>query len=201
MMLEFSNYNEQKYVTVKGLRIPHYYAKKEIEGDGKRLLIESVKVNGVKKPIVINTYPGREGIIIDGAEIYKISLGLGIEELPCYCLDVPQEKEKELHYLFSTNVREYSIDEIINQLSQEYLDLFADMRIPKELHNDIFEVADEELKIDEVLDLQRIKSFPLRFQEKYGDYPKKLQGITGAKSQNEAIVKLIIDVVEGRISL
>jgi hypothetical protein len=200
--LKFTTYGNQLFVNTQSLQVSDYYAKREIEGENKKLLIEGVKVNGVKRPIVINTYPGREGVIIDGVEIYKISCELNICELPCYLVEVTEEKEKELHYLFSIKTREYSIDNIIEQLkaNQDYFSFFKGFKIPGTSHDDIFNDAAKML-LNGDKNFNRIKGFPLRIIDKYKSYPEKLKVLMGAKSQNEAIVKLIVEVVEGRISL
>jgi hypothetical protein len=166
------------------------------------LLKHSILTHGVKQPIVINTYPGREGIIINGVEVYKISKAFGIYEIPCYDLYVPIEVEKEFHYLFSIKCREYSIADIITELkNRQYLDYFTQGNVSNAMNTDAFNKGEAVLKDKNNLIQPRKNSFLLRFDDSFNGYLLRLQEMLGTKSQNEALLKLILDAVEGRIVL
>lgn len=195
-------YGDCPYVEVNNLRKPGYYKKKTIEGTHQSQLRQSISLNGVKRPLVINEYPDREGVIIDGVETWKISKELNIVDLPVYVLNVPEEKEREIHYLLSIKCNEYhqtDIEAVIEKLKAPYEGYFD--KLPKLLEPE-FEPIDLDLKANDLNNIQlRKHTFPLRLDEQYKEYPEKLQQLIGAKSRNEAIVKLIVLAVEGGIAL
>jgi len=200
--LQIEIYGDQKFIATADLKIPAYYAKAEIEGYGNDLLKQSISAMGVKQPIVINTYPGREGTIINGVEVYKISKALGIYELPFYDLYVPLELEKEFHYLFSIKCREHRIEDIIEQLRKsDYLSYFKQISNSTTLPTSIIDKGNSEFKKDSENAQHRKMSFLLRYDTSFEGYLEKLQKLLNAKSQNEALLTLIIDAVEGRINI
>lgn len=193
-------YGDKQFVAVSDLRIPEYYSKSEIEGENRNALYESIRVNGVQRPIVINTFPGREGVIIDGTEVYVISKELGIYDIPCYELCLCQEKEMEHHYLFSINCNEYTIEEILEHIkSKKYGDYFTGIGGLATYHDEVFGAGKEALAVNQKKIQHRKHSFLFRYDDAHKGYLEILTQMLDAKSQNEALLKLIVEVVEGRI--
>lgn len=64
---------------------------------------------GIVDPLIVNTYEGRENIIVGGHQRRRIAKQLGYAQVPCIevCLDV--EREKELNLRLSKNMA--SVDE------------------------------------------------------------------------------------------
>ena len=56
---------------------------------------KSLESFGFVQPIVVNTFPGREGVIVGGNQRAKVAIDMGMESVPCWevCLDPQQEKE------------------------------------------------------------------------------------------------------------
>lgn len=72
---------------------------KELEG-----IRQSVQTFGIVDPFVVNTYDGRENVIINGHQRKIVYQELGIEDVPCVEVCLPLEEEKELNIRLSKNV-------------------------------------------------------------------------------------------------
>jgi hypothetical protein len=202
MNLEINYYGQQSYVAVKDLSVPAYYAKKQIEGHASDLLKKVIDEEGIKSPIVINTHVGREGVIVKGVQRYLIAQKLGIYDLPFYAIEVDESQERHYHYFLSIQSHEYSIEQIIEHLKSKRFESYFefDTSNNQALHKTIFNKAGNKL-LGVVPNQERRHTFPLRLNEAYKDYPKKLQELLKTKSMNEAIIKMMVEVVEGRIVL
>jgi hypothetical protein len=195
-------YGDKQFVAISDLIIPEYYSKSEIEGENRKGLYESIRVNGVQRPIVINTFPEREGVIIDGTEVYIISKELGIYDIPCYELCVPQETEMEYHYLFSITCNEYTIEEILEHIKgKNYGDYFTGIDGLTTYHDEVFGAGKEALAVNRKQIQHRKHSFLFRYDDAHKGYLETLTQMLDAKSQNEALLRLIVEVVEGRIAI
>jgi hypothetical protein len=68
--------------------------------DMTRQQFEEVKTSlssfGVVEPAIVNTFPGRENVIVSGNHRVSAALELAWEDYPCYEVSLDQEKEKEL---------------------------------------------------------------------------------------------------------
>ncbi len=62
------------------------------------------------EPIVVNTFKGREGVIIGGHQRFKIMQSLGESEVPCIEIAIPLEKEKELNIRLNKNTGDFDFD-------------------------------------------------------------------------------------------
>lgn len=71
----------------------------------------SIMEFGIVDPLLINTYEGRENIIIGGHQRKRIAIELGFEECPCIELCLAPDDEKELNLRLSKNTA--SIDEAL----------------------------------------------------------------------------------------
>ena len=79
---------------------------KELEG-----IRQSITEFGIVDPFVINTYEGRENVIINGHQRKIVYEELGFTEVPCVEVCLPLEAEKELNLRLSKNV--VGIDEAL----------------------------------------------------------------------------------------
>ena len=82
-------------------------------------LTESIKKFGLVDPIIVNSAPNRENIVIGGHFRMKIARDLGYKEVPVYYINLPDiEKEKELLFLkicAQIKFNEYKKDRSDNQ--------------------------------------------------------------------------------------
>lgn len=70
---------------------------------------------GTLEPAVINTYPGRENIIISGHQRLKVAKRLGMKEYPCLEVSFPPEKEREANIRMNRNSGEWDFDLLANE--------------------------------------------------------------------------------------
>jgi len=145
------------YVPLQSLRAsehnPRKWSKEQTEA-----LKESILRYGIVDPLLANSAPGREGIVIGGHFRLAVIKELKIEEVPVVWLNIPNlEKEKELNIRLNKNTGEFDWDILaefdedvladIGFSSQELDDIFELEDIPE-----IFNLADElkKLKIDRI---------------------------------------------------
>ena len=71
----------------------------------------SIERYGLVDPLIVNSAPGREGVIIGGNFRAKVSGELGIQDVPVIYINIPDlEREKELNLRLNRNVGEFSWD-------------------------------------------------------------------------------------------
>lgn len=80
--------------------------------------ISDVQIEHLKKslinfdcvePIVINTFAGREGIIVGGHQRLKVMKEMGVVDVPCIEVSLPIEKEKELNIRLNKNTGDFDL--------------------------------------------------------------------------------------------
>lgn len=71
----------------------------------------SVETFGIVDPLIVNTYPGRENIIVGGHQRKRIAKSMGFSEVPCVEVYLTPDREKELNLRLSKNTA--SIDEAL----------------------------------------------------------------------------------------
>ena len=81
----------------------------------------SIEQFGFVEPIVVNTYKGREGVIIGGHQRYRIAKDLGFKEIPCVELNVDIEQEKEINIRLNKNTGEFDFDLLANNFERDFL--------------------------------------------------------------------------------
>ncbi|HTI60381.1 ParB N-terminal domain-containing protein [Mucilaginibacter sp.] len=197
--MKYNYYNEALYVEVKTLSIPEYYNKKEIEGENEKLLFDCFENDGIKEPLIINSHPKRLGKIINGVKRFEYAKRKGIVDVPVYFLYLDETDEKRIHYELSIVTREYCIAEIIEYLQQKCLTYIIPNDSQSREFDGLLRQAHKKYEAAPEDNQIRKSTFPLRLSSEFKNYPEKLQKMYGSKSQNEAIVKLLTDAVEGRI--
>jgi len=70
-------------------------------------LKESIKRFGIVDPLVVNSYPGRENIIIGGTQRWKIARELGHKKIDVVYVSLDEEKERELNLRLNRNLGEW----------------------------------------------------------------------------------------------
>jgi len=65
---------------------------------------------GIVDPVIVNSNPDRKNIIVGGHQRTKVWKDLGNKTIPCYFVDLPIEKEKELNIRLNKNSGEFKID-------------------------------------------------------------------------------------------
>ena len=65
---------------------------------------KSIEEFGFAEPLVVNSAPGREGVIIGGNQRFEVAKRLGIAEIPVHFMEIPEiERERELNLRLNKN--------------------------------------------------------------------------------------------------
>lgn len=111
------------------------------EGD----LQKSLDTFGMVEPIVVNTYKGRENIIIGGHQRYYMEKKTGHETIPCVQVSLPLEKEQELNLRLNKNNGHWEWDMLANFKE----DLLAQVGFSADELSDVFKKNMKEAQEDE----------------------------------------------------
>ncbi len=92
------------YVPTDRLR-PAEYNPRTWDTEAERQLKESISRFGIVDPLLVNSAPEREGIVIGGHFRLAMLKELGIETVPVVHIDIPDlEREKELNIRLNKNI-------------------------------------------------------------------------------------------------
>lgn len=124
------------YVPISSLKPSTYNPRKwsdsQIEG-----LKESINRFGLVDPVICNSAPGRENIIVGGHFRFKVAVDLGYKEMPVVFLNIPDiEKEKELNIRLNKNLGEFNF-ELLKDFSENFL---VDVGFSSEEIDSVFDV-------------------------------------------------------------
>jgi DNA modification methylase len=98
-----------EYVDISILK-PSEYNPRTWDKNQEEKLTESIKKFDLIDPLIINSAPGRENIIIGGHFRYKIAKDLGFSKIPViYICITDREKEKELNLRLNKNQGSWNI--------------------------------------------------------------------------------------------
>ncbi len=128
---------------------PSPYNPRTWSEDALSQLIESIKRFGLVDPIILNSAPGRENVVIGGHMRLEAAKKLGLTEVPAVYLIIPDlEKEKELNLRLNRNVGEFDW----TLLKDFGTDMLSDVGFSSEELDIIFDL---DLDTPEQFDLQK----------------------------------------------
>ncbi len=107
-------------VKVKSLIFAEYNPRQLTESQCKDLK-DSIERFGFVDPIIVNSNPERENIIIGGHQRARVAELLGIETVPVHYIDLSPEKERELNIRLNKNTGEWDFDQLANYFDNEDL--------------------------------------------------------------------------------
>ncbi len=84
-------------------------------------LRQSMSTFGATQPAVINSYPGRENVIIGGHQRVKVWASLGRSEYPCWLVSLDPDKERELNIRLNQNMGEWDKEMLANLFATDDL--------------------------------------------------------------------------------
>lgn len=194
VMLEINEnfYGDKKFVSIDIPKIPEYYQKNPIEGH-EQFLGNSIDTFGVKAPLVINTNPERYGMIINGVEIYKECLNLGLTEVPVWEVELDFEEEKALHVALNTHTSEVSQEQVERLLNSLESKLFPSAGALTSNHA-VDRLSKKEIRQAKSQALFRSTTF--RYLPLLDEKINHLKSATACNSLNQLLSKLITDAVE-----
>jgi ParB-like chromosome segregation protein Spo0J len=124
------------YVPINNLKPSEYNPRKWNESQANALR-ESITRFGLVDPVICNSAPGRENIIVGGHFRFKVAVDLGYKEMPVVFLNIPDiEKEKELNIRLNKNLGEFNF-ELLKDFSENFL---VDVGFSSEEIDSVFDV-------------------------------------------------------------
>ncbi len=106
-------------VAIEQVKLAGYNPKKMTEEQEKGIT-ESIKRFGLVDPLILNSFSGRENILIGGHQRYKIMKKLGYKEIPVVFISLNEKQEKELNLRLHKNQGEFDLD-LLKNFEQELL--------------------------------------------------------------------------------
>tara|TARA_Y100000592_G_scaffold98303_1_gene171057 strand:+ start:2746 stop:3333 length:588 start_codon:yes stop_codon:yes gene_type:complete len=104
---------DQLKLSVKDLK-PANYNPRQISATDYDALKDSISKFGMAEPIVVNSNPDREGIVIGGHQRLRACMDLGIKEVPCFLVNLEEKDERELNIRLNRNHGEFDFDALAN---------------------------------------------------------------------------------------
>ncbi len=102
------------YIPIEQLKFAEYNPRKANKNQWEQLK-RSLEKFGFVDPVIVNSAPGRENIIIGGHFRVKVAKEMGIKEVPVVYVNIPDiEKEKELNLRLNKNIGEWDWDLLAN---------------------------------------------------------------------------------------
>lgn len=126
---------------IKQLRVADYNPRRLSE-KAEADLAESIKRYGCVDPIIINSHPDRELIVVGGHQRLKVLQKLGYETAPTVAVNLALDKEKELNLRLNKNTGEFDLDLLRNFDMDLLLDVGFD-------DNDLSAIWDDALETEE----------------------------------------------------
>ena len=100
-------------IKIADLIHPEYNPRQISEKDFEQLK-KSLSGFGAVEPAVINQHPARENIIVGGNQRIRAAQALGWDEYPCYLVNLPEERERELNIRLNKNTGDWDTDKLAN---------------------------------------------------------------------------------------
>ena len=112
---------EIKMVAVGDIKHSEYNPRK-LDNDQFEQIKASIEKYGFVENIVVNSAPGREGIIIGGNQRFEVAKKLSHKEVPVFYVNIPDlQKEKELSIRLNHASGEWDFDLLANTFEEEDL--------------------------------------------------------------------------------
>ncbi len=175
------------YVSADKLR-PAPYNPRRWDNDAIEGLKASITKYGLVDPLLVNSAPGREGIVIGGHFRLKVAKDLGIAEIPVVYLNIPDiEKEKELNLRLNKNVGDFDL-KLLAEFDESFLEQIG---FSSEELDDIFfaEESPEEFDLKKELKKLNIEKIEIKKGDIYILGDSKL--MCGDSTVAEDVEKLI----------
>jgi len=137
-------------VPVASLRPAEYNPRLMTEKEANDLRA-SLREFGFVEPLVINTFPGRENVVIGGHQRLRIAIEMGMASVPCTPQRLDEAHERELNLRLNKNLGSWDWDLLASFDPHELLAVGFD---PREMsfHLDLDASAggDEQSRLDKV---------------------------------------------------
>lgn len=149
------------YVPISSLK-PSAYNPRKWNDSQVNALRESIARFGLVDPIICNSTPDRENIVIGGHFRLKVAKDMGFTEMPVVYLNIPNlEKEKELNIRLNKNLGEFDLN-LLKDFGEEFL---ADLGFTTEDLDSIFDIDPTPEKFDLERELGKLKIDEIKVQK------------------------------------
>ncbi|MBP7811826.1 MAG: DNA modification methylase [Candidatus Moranbacteria bacterium] len=141
-----------EYVDISTLKESEYNPRVWSD-DAKKQLKESLKRFGCVDPLILNSAPGRENVVIGGNFRLFTLKELGFKTVPAVYIHIADiEKEKELNIRLNKNTGAFDWD-LLKNFSEDFLD---DIGFTSQELDNIFDFGDEPEEFDLAKELKKI---------------------------------------------
>ncbi len=141
------------YVPISEIH-PNEYNPKRMSADTAKSLRESIEKFGTVDPLILNSAPARENIIIGGHQRYTIYKELKMQTIPCVYIGISDlSLEKELCIRLSKNVAEFDWDLLAN-FNETFL---KNVGFESEMLDEIFGIDDQPEEFDLAKELKKLQ--------------------------------------------
>ena len=122
------------YRKVDELVTPDYNPRK-ITPKERRDIQKSIENFGFVEPLVVNTFKGRENIVVSGNQRLAIAKSLGMTTAPCVEVCLDEVKEKELNLRMNKNQAQFDFDALVKFFDRDMmLDVgFSEKEVGKQI--------------------------------------------------------------------
>lgn len=147
-----------EYVPVASLRPAEYNPRKWTK-EATEQLKESIKRFGIVDPLLVNSAPKRNGVVIGGNFRTVVFKQLGIKECPVVRVNIPDlTKEKELCVRLNKNVGSWDWD-LLEDFGENFL---ADIGFSSEELDDVFDIDETLETFDLAKELKKLQIDKIR---------------------------------------
>lgn len=150
--METKNNIDIKYIDINLLKGAEYNARKHSKEQMEQLK-ESIKRFGLVDPIICNSAPERNNVVIGGHFRVEAAKELGIAMAPVVYIQISDiTKEKELNLRLNKNTGEFDLD-LLAEFDESFL---ADVGFDSQELDDIFSVEDTSEEFDLKKELEKL---------------------------------------------
>jgi len=131
---------------------------------------DSLTKFGFVDPILLNSHPDRQNIIIGGHQRVKVAKEMGYEKVPAVYIELDAEKEKELNVRLNKNSGDWDFTKLSENFEKESL---VDWGFDEsEINQQIKELEKLSKKNSELKDTINEKKYPIvpKYNEKYSTF-------------------------------
>jgi len=129
-------------VPISQLR-PSEYNPRKMSDKQEADLTESLKRFQFVDPIIVNSFPAREGVVIGGHQRLKIAKKIGYKDVPVVYLNLNLEQEKELNLRLNANGGEWDYDLLKNFNLNLLMDVGFDNKDLEQMFDDVLEIDND----------------------------------------------------------
>ena len=97
------------------------YNPRKITPKKKKELMESIQKYGLRDPLKLNKYKGRENILISGHQRLQVAKDLGHKKVPVTYENLPIAEEKEMNLRWNKNAGVFDMEKVITLADREKL--------------------------------------------------------------------------------